>query len=178
MNPSLWLELRIVASRLGWTKPVVLAACLTAGILQWAVRPEINAQTDALRKEATRSAAQINTQPESPALTSLQAFTHTLTPAAARGDALKTIFAEADKAGLTLAQADYQTQFDSSGGFSKLQISLPVKGSYPKIRTFVGYLLTALPALSVDDISFRRDNIKSQFVEARIHLTLHTRGEE
>ena len=59
----------------------------------------------------------------------------------------------------------------------------PVKGADRQIRQFAEQVLLALPFASLDEISFKRDNIGSPLIESRITFTiflretsLHTRG--
>lgn len=178
MNRQNWLDLRIAATDLGWTTLLAGVACVSAALLQWTIRPDIDTQTEALKKAAFRERAVAETRPQTIGEERLKAFTNLLTTADTSSEALKRIFSEADKAGLVLAQADYQRLRDNAGGVSKLQITVPVKGSYPKVRAFMRSLLTALPALSIDEVGFRRETIKAQQVEARIKMTLHLQGQE
>lgn len=84
-----------------------------------------------------------------------------------------TLFALAAKNGLTLAQGEYKSVPERSGGFVSYQVNLPVKGSYGAIWQFAGAALGAIPFASLDDISFRRDSIGQAGVEARLRLTLY-----
>ncbi len=84
-----------------------------------------------------------------------------------------TLFALAAKNGLTLAQGEYKSATERSGGFATYQVSLPVKGSYAAIWQFANGALAAIPFASLDDISFRRDSIGQNGVEARLRLTLY-----
>ena len=84
-----------------------------------------------------------------------------------------TLFALAAKNGLTLAQGEYKSVPERSGGFVAYQVNLPVKGSYGAIWQFAGAALGAIPFASLDDISFRRDSIGQAGLEARLRLTLY-----
>lgn len=84
-----------------------------------------------------------------------------------------TLFALAAKNGLTLAQGEYKSATERSGGFATYQVSLPVKGSYAAIWQFANGALAAIPFASLDDISFKRDSIGQNGVEARLRLTLY-----
>lgn len=89
-----------------------------------------------------------------------------------RGHYLKTLFREAAEAGVTLSQGDYHTQADTDCACQQLQVILPIRGTYPQIRAFVDAALEKIPSLSLDEISFRRDSVKTPAVEARLRLTL------
>lgn len=86
---------------------------------------------------------------------------------------VKTLFALASKAGLTLSQGEYKAAVDKQGRFHIYQVSLPVKGSYSAIWQFGMLALRAIPFASLDEISFRRESVGEPVVEARVRLTLY-----
>lgn len=86
---------------------------------------------------------------------------------------LKTLFALAAKTGLVLSQGEYQGAFEQNGHFHTYRVNLPVKGNYGAIWQFALLALRAIPFASLDDISFRRENIGEPAVEARVRLTLY-----
>lgn len=179
MNRPEWLDFRLAVADVGWAKLAACALCIAAALLHWGVRAALDARTEALTKAANvNELAAAEQAPQEVTAERLQAFTNRLTESNRVGEALKTLFAEADKAGLTLAQADYQRLHDDAGDFSKFQISLPVKAPYPKLRAFVRNVLAALPGLSIDEIGLRRESIGSQPVDARIRMTLYLRSDE
>lgn len=95
-----------------------------------------------------------------------------------RGDLLKALFKIAAEAGVTLAQADYRLQPDPDCSCQQLQITLPVRGTYPQARAFIDAALAGVASLSLDELSLRRENVKNPSVEARLKLTLFLRGED
>lgn len=105
----------------------------------------------------------------------LQQFRQRLAGADERSASLKVLFTEAASQGLALNQADYQLLVDEEGGYQKLHISLPIKGSYPKVRGFVEAVLAKLPAASLDEMSFHRGSVKNPNIEARLKFTLFLR---
>lgn len=86
---------------------------------------------------------------------------------------LKTLFALAEKNGLSLRQGEYRSSLDRAGRFHTYQVTLPVSGRYGAIWQFAFDALRALPHASLDDVGFRRDAIGSPTVEARLRLTLY-----
>jgi hypothetical protein len=86
---------------------------------------------------------------------------------------VKTLFAIATKTGLTLDQAEYRSAADKQGRFYTYQVNFPVKGSYPAIRRFCEQVLLAVPFASLDQMSFKRDAIGANVVEAKLHVTLY-----
>jgi hypothetical protein len=72
-----------------------------------------------------------------------------------------------------LEQGDYRLASAKGDKLERYQITLPVKGSYPQIRKFIGRLLADLPAASLDGVSFLRQKIGDTQVESQLKLTLY-----
>ena len=52
-------------------------------------------------------------------------------------------------------------------------MSLPLKGSYAAVWQFALQALRAMPFASLDELSFRREQIADPTLEARVRLTLY-----
>jgi hypothetical protein len=86
---------------------------------------------------------------------------------------VKTLFALAAKTGLSLKSGEYKSVYDKASRVSSYQVVLPVKGSYQAIWQFSLQALSAIPFASLDDISFKRDNIADNLPEARLSMTFY-----
>ncbi|MCE3604882.1 hypothetical protein LXA47_14850 [Massilia sp. P8910] len=86
---------------------------------------------------------------------------------------VKTLFGIAAKSGLSLSQGDYKSGFDRNARLHTYQVTLPVKGSYNAIWKFTMLSLRAIPFASLDEISFKRDNIGEPALEARVRMTFY-----
>lgn len=86
--------------------------------------------------------------------------------------ALERVFAAADSEGLSVGQGEYILAVDASGALVRYQIRVPLRGSYPQIRRFVGRALEALPTLGLEQIEFQRQSISERELEATVGLTL------
>lgn len=86
---------------------------------------------------------------------------------------VKTLFALADKAGLSLSQGEYKGGYDRNARVHTYQVTLPVKGSYDKVWQFAMLGLASMPFASLDEINFKRETIGEPAVEARMRLTLY-----
>ena len=82
------------------------------------------------------------------------------------------IYAAAERQHIVLASGAYRLTGAETGNIQRYQITLPIKGSHVQIRRFLSDLLTEVPALSLDDISFKRETIDLSTVNAVIKLTL------
>lgn len=92
-------------------------------------------------------------------------------------DALARIYAAAGAAGLTLDQGEYKSFKAPEGGLERLQVTLPVKGTYGQVRRFVAEVLNRVPIAALDDVSFKRDAIGSDILQAEIRFSLYTEGQ-
>ncbi|HEY0061051.1 MAG TPA: hypothetical protein VGC21_02955 [Telluria sp.] len=90
---------------------------------------------------------------------------------------VKTLFALAGKAGVVLNQGEYKAAYDRNARLYTYQVTLPVKGSYNDVSKFSLMALRTIPFASLDELSFKRENIGETQVEARVRLTLFLAGE-
>lgn len=163
---------------LGWPGVVglgLLAFCLVAYLS--ALLPaqhrlaEMLAQAGSLRAQLAKSkATQMETPVPEAQLTSFYQFfpAHVATP-----DLLEKLYAAAEASGMVLEQGDYRLTSSKGDKIELYQISLPVRGSYPQIRKFIGRLLADLPAASLDGVSFLRQKVTDVQIESQLKLTLY-----
>lgn len=80
------------------------------------------------------------------------------------------LFSHATRHDLQLSQGEYTLDRDKAGGFAIYQATLPVRGSYPKLRAFVDATLAEVRCASLDDIDFRREGVGDTSIEARMRF--------
>lgn len=85
---------------------------------------------------------------------------------------LAKIYAAAKRQHIMLESGAYRLTGEETGNIQRYQITLPLRGSHVQIRRFLSELLTEIPSLSLDDISFKRETIDLPVVNAVIKLTL------
>jgi Tfp pilus assembly protein PilO len=78
----------------------------------------------------------------------------------------------ANTQGLVLAQSEFQNSNDGHGGLRQVQITLPVRASYPQVRVFVETILRQLPMVSVDQLAMKRESVALAQVEVRLKLSV------
>ena len=88
-------------------------------------------------------------------------------------DLLEIVFAQAEAQQVALDEGEYAFSSAKELGLDMLRITLPVKGSYPQIRKFIGATLAAIPTLSLENLSFRREKINDETVNAKVTLVLY-----
>lgn len=169
------LRLRIALAPHGIAVGALVALLLAAGVLAWLV-PQRVLQADrhkiAMRLATMPVTAQSAATPYA-ANDNLTLFYRSLGEQRYAEQQVRTLFALASKAGLSLSKGEYRTGYERNAGLHTYQVTLPVKGSYNAVWNFAMMSLRAIPFASLDDISFKRDSIGDAQVEARLRLTLY-----
>ena len=93
-------------------------------------------------------------------------------------DMLKEMVRIAEQSGITLAKAEYKPEQDAGSSFLRYRITLPVKADFPRVQEFIINVLQALPSLTLESVSFKREQIASGAVEARLQFVLLIRQME
>jgi len=88
---------------------------------------------------------------------------------------LGLVYAAASNEGLELAQGTYKVRGEGGTGLVAYQVTLPMRGTYPQIRRFVGRALAGVPAAALESIAFQRERSADGAVDARVVFTLHLR---
>ena len=87
-------------------------------------------------------------------------------------DALAKLYAIGTATGVELQSGSYRSQ-QAAGRLERYELALPVSGSYAQIRDFLNRVLAEIPALSLDQMTLRRDGRNDAAVHAELRLTLH-----
>jgi len=102
----------------------------------------------------------------------LRRFYRLLPPIERLSEELERVYALARAAKLELMQGEYRLEKRNAGPLA-YRITLPVRGSYAQIRTFLDAVLKEMPVASVDALRFERKKISDQQLDAQLRLTLH-----
>jgi hypothetical protein len=89
---------------------------------------------------------------------------------------LEQLFGIATDLELALPQGQYRLNCEAAGNYCNYRIQLPVSGTYPLVRTFLGQALRAIPFASVNEVAFRREGVSDSDVEARIDMSFFTKS--
>lgn len=173
---SAWLRLRLALRRVNPVAAAILA-CLFAGALAtgWLLgaRDKLDLEYAAARLQARAPAPAAPPAPPPTSDQNLAAFYGALGERRGVERQLKEVFAIAAKNGLSLQQGEYRNSYERGAKLYTYQVNLPVKGSYTAIWQFAFDTLRALPHVSLDDVSFRRDSIGDPIVEARLRMSFY-----
>ena len=171
-------HLRYQFYRHGWPAAAGLALIASAIGLQLFGVAQSRAHAAQLRAEAAvlrQRLAQVPDQKEA-ANKRLAAFYASLPAASGALEAIDLIHRSASANGVKLAQGEYRLTREGSAQLLRYQITLPAHSNYPPLRAWLADVMNALPAAALDEISFKRDNVGSAAVEARVRLTLCLRA--
>ena len=166
--------------------PVWLAcalAAIAAAIYMLSSRP-LNARIDERTQELARIEREGRDTRSLPAPRKslieerLSAFSATLCDKNRLNASVGTVFEQAARQGLALAQAEYKLDHDKAGGFSAYQMTLPVRGSYPKLRGFVDATLAEIACAALEDVDFKREGIGAAETEARLRLVFFLKDDK
>lgn len=171
MNAALALAwVRYLTERLGWPGLLGLALAVAAAAVQFAAVEEAERRNADLRLEIARWSERLAAGPadlpaaESRALARLPGGS-SLAPVVA------LVHAAAQRRQIVLDQGEYAWQGEAGRQAARYRMIFPVHGTYPQLRGWAADVLAARPELALEEFSFRRENIGSETVEARIRFT-------
>lgn len=167
---------RWMREQLGAAGTAALVLLAGAALFQAMVVKPLAARDAQLEQQLARSARRDASGPgfdraATPAA-KLAAFYRFFETGATANDWLARLYAVAGEAGIEFRSADYRMR-DAGARLERYEITLPVTGSYRQIRAFLENALTAIPVLSLDQVTFSRQNVNDARVQAELRLSLH-----
>ena len=161
-----WLTgFALLAACLGFYLSVVMPARHALSALKTQLT---TIQHDEQRLKATSQSTARNTPSGQ-----LESFYQTFPSEKGVPDTLEKMIKLAQTEGLNPKQAEYRIIRNNPGELLSYQITLPIKGVYPKIMAFVFEVLSNIPNLSLDNVSFQRQKIGDNEIEATLKMTLY-----
>lgn len=173
-----WVE--IALWRHGWVWPAATAMCLSALVIHLSL---LSSQLQQLRQlemdlhialaERTMSQNRSMTAPEPGTMDAAAVLSSA--PPIEESIARMAQLAQAE--GIALTQGEYRTQLIADGSLVRVQVSQPVRGTYPQLRRYIESVLRGSPHASLDQMEARRENVSQPLLEARLRWSLwQTRG--
>lgn len=102
----------------------------------------------------------------------LQVFDKTLATDQVRAELLEQVWARAGMLDVKLTKVEFQRQAVPNGRYVRMQLILPVSGSYASIRRFVFALMEQFPSLSLDKLDLKRESPNQATLDAVVHMSL------
>jgi Tfp pilus assembly protein PilO len=74
--------------------------------------------------------------------------------------------------GLQLSQAEFRLAASGNEPLARYAMVLPVRAEYSKLRAFLDELLREVPSIALEELSLRRDDLKTELIDARLRLVM------
>jgi hypothetical protein len=163
------LRMEVLLWRLGAWPVLVAAALAVAAWLVVVERPALQVQRSAApQPQAGRSAGAVAGEDDAQRW---QAFRAALPPRDGSAEAVQRLIALTGQ-DLAWRQAEFVHSDDAPLGLTRLQIAVPVNGSYPALRQALVRALQDMPALAVDQVLFQRQTGGDTELQARVRFSL------
>lgn len=164
--------------RLGWPAAAALLLVLAAAMVQAWWLPTLKAERDRaqqrqrLRVELPRL-NEAAPDPEREALRWIDA----LPRVDQRGHQVRALIERAQASGVTMERTDYAVQPDQTLPISRLNVSVPVQGSYAAVRRYLAGVLNDLPNAALESLQLERGDTRTDELRATARLMLLYRVE-
>lgn len=85
---------------------------------------------------------------------------------------LEKIYRAAEAEHLQLVRGEYRPVSEHTGRPYRIQVVLPVKGSYVQIRRFIANSLASVPILALEEIVIQRGGANDPLIDAQLRFSL------
>ncbi len=170
---------RYQVGRHGWPALLGVALLVAAGAGYPLVVGGIESRAADAREELAALKQKLANRPErqqNDAAERARSFYAQLPPASGAEQAVKTIHEAARDKGVSIHQGEYRMTREGSGPLIRYQLTLPVRGTYPQFRTWLGAVMNGLPSLALEEMNLKRDDAAQGEIVARVRLTLFLRA--
>jgi hypothetical protein len=171
---------RWLARKLDWLSLTGIGLALLAlALYVYGVKP-VESRLPVLEERLAALEVRADGRPRNAATTrpgeQLAAFYDRLADARDAPEIAGRLHAHARAAGLNLEHGEYRPLSDASGKLLRYQIVLPLTGSYPQVRRFLGDALRDMPGLALEAIRFKRDEGNSGQLQTELRFTAFLRS--
>ncbi|MGB4345983.1 MAG: hypothetical protein WBJ21_06265 [Burkholderiaceae bacterium] len=175
-NVGAWVRFELC--RHGWVAVLGIALIAAALGIQFFGIEQAHMRLAELRAEAVaqRQRQVQQPDPDETAGKRLAVFYASLPDPKGMLDAVEIIHRAAKANGVKLATGEYRLVREGSAKLQRYQITLPARASYPMLRTWLAEVMNTVPTVALNDISFKREDVGSEAVEASVRLTLFLRA--
>jgi len=88
-------------------------------------------------------------------------------------DLLQKMFAAAKHQHLELLEGKYRIKHERAGSLLRYEITFPVSGNYLQLHKFIATVLTEIPVVALDSVTFERNKISNSLIDAKIRFSLY-----
>jgi hypothetical protein len=178
VDPRAWLGLRYW--RHGLWLPLCVCLLLLAALLTFDAL-SLSKQINGVASTASGAALPLRDPAALPVVAdeqSISAFRQVLSPSRESTRQVRRLV-ELTRPELAWQRAQFQQSEDAALGIVQIQITVPVSGEYRQMRKALDRALLEMPNLSLDQVTFRRQQANESQLEARLRFSLwasSTRG--
>jgi Tfp pilus assembly protein PilO len=164
--------------RLGWPGMLAAGLWVAAIALFFSTIQPAREHLDALRRSAEtlqtrlQGASQALRDPAHTAGEQLAEFYRIFPGERDGADLIGRIAAIAERHGLSLEQGEYKTIPDKQGRLTRMQMILPLKGSYAQIRACLTDLVKDIPVVALEQVQFERQKVGDPLLDAKLRLVV------
>jgi len=87
--------------------------------------------------------------------------------------ALQKVDAAVSSSGLAFEAAQYRLSREGGLRLARYEVTLPLRGTYGQVRSFVAALLDEMPQAAIDDVVIKRESADATVIEARLRLSIY-----
>lgn len=155
----------------------IALAALAPAILLGGILPLYD-DLEAMRRQLTQKPAQSATPaipPEQVLMVELAAFEQRFPAVGQLSDQLDALFGLTKRHGLKVDEGQYVLVERPGGAMRRFEVTLPVSGTYPQIRTLLLAVLDTLPAAALSDVVLEREKISDSRARATLRFVFFVR---
>ena len=173
---TLRARLMCALSHAGWAGALGAALCAFALALHLGAAAPLQAELDILQAERVALAERLSqgVTVESPR-EQVERFDATLVPRMRVPAVLAELSHAAVRNGLTLARVESRESQAPGAGYGRQEYLFPLRGGYPQLRAWLADIRRVSPAVVIEDVVLRREDIARSGVDASVRLSILVR---
>jgi hypothetical protein len=171
VNFGLWFAwLRYIADRLAWPGLLGIALAIGASGVELASVAPIEESNSQLRVELAQQREKLAAAPEDLPAVETRSLA-VLAGGAELVPLVSAVHASARRRQVALDQGEYALQREGGTHTARYLMVFPAHGTYPQLRGWAADVIARRPELVLEEFDFRRENIGSEQVEARVRFS-------
>lgn len=160
-----------------WLGTIGMCLLVSTMLIYWFLVRPLDERIQVLREQAIIDTSSKNTVKNAivpySAKTELDKFYQDFPEHAQWVPQLSILFSAAAQAGLILEAGNYHANTEEQGRLIRLEIDLPLTGTYIQIRHFIATVLSGIPAATLERVTFKRNAAYDNLVESNVGLVVY-----
>jgi len=159
-----------------WTGRLGLLLLITTIISYWWIIRPLEQHTHFLREQAMTEPTAPNVEKAKMAYLArdeLNKFYRDFPVSERWSPQIAVLFRAAAQEGLALETGNYRANTERRDRLTRLEIDLPLKGTYVQIRRFITRALSTIPTATLQRFKVKRSVVSGNLVEAQVNLVVY-----